>query len=233
MKKLSSALFIMSFCLLSCTNTINKDNFTELSNISSVKKEINYYPLKKDMSWTYKLQQFQDGQSNNKFKEMTMFVAEEKNDPDSKQFVLRRSYPNSTTQPNPSLAKVFPDRLELSRYVQQEIFSQYNTPTKTKDYIISLKFPINVGDSWGGRDFAGGKEKISVQGFETITVPAGTFDCVKINHNLKYDNGKEDNLYYWYGANVGMVKLHEEITVSIGGPFMKMSSDGELINKSF
>ena len=31
-----------------------------------------------------------------------------------------------------------------------------------------MKFPVNVGESWEGREFNGGTETISVKGFEKL-----------------------------------------------------------------
>lgn len=233
MKKLLLLSFA-SILLASCTSETNNlqplvENETASQiNSKKTKDDTNYYPLKKDMSWTYKLTQTQDGQGNNKFKEMTMSVVDEKNETGFKSYVLKRYYPNSSIQPNQTLAKVFGDHIELSRYVQQELFNIPNLPTRTKDYIISMKFPLKEGDSWGGRDFPDGTELISVKGHETITVPFGTFDCVKVNHHLTYKNGKSDDLFYWYAPNIGMVKLHEEITVQLGDKFVKMAAEGDL-----
>lgn len=236
MKKIIFLLFISTIVVSACSNNNIKELNQDTSISSAKKEEINYYPLKNGLSWTYKLTQTQNGQSNNKFKEMTMSVIDEKQEDGYKSYVLKRFYPDSNIQPNQTLAKVFTDRIELSRYVQPEIFSNLNstmaknsTNLKTNNYIISMKFPLTVGDSWSGRDFKEGVETISVEKFETITVPAGTFDCVKVKHNLKYNAGNEDNLYYWYGANKGMVKLHEEITIQYGGQLLKMAADGELI----
>lgn len=232
MKKLLLLSFA-SILFVACSETTNLQPAVEndiLSQISSkkTKDDTNYYPLKKDMSWTYKLTQTQDGQGNNKFKEMTMSVVDEKNEDAFKSYVLKRYYSNSSIQPNQTLAKVFNDHIELSRYVQQELFNTTNLPARTKDYIISMKFPVSEGDSWSGRDFPDGTELISVKGHESITVPFGTFDCVKVNHHISYKNGKSDDLFYWYSPNIGMVKLHEEITVQLGDRFVKMEADGEL-----
>lgn len=233
MKKVKLALgIIFSISTLLSCSTNNTNVLEPISEISSIKKEVNYYPLKKGMSWTYKLEQFQDGQSNNKFKEMTMSVVEEKKVDNINQFVLNRSYPDAPIQPKPSLAKVFSDRIEMSRYVQPEALNALNE-ARTKDYIISIKFPVNVGESWEGREFNGGTETISVKGLEKLETPAGTFECVKVNHHIQYNNGKEDDLFYWYGENTGMVKLREEITIQLGDKFVKMAAEGTLVKKNF
>lgn len=235
MKKLL-LLSLASILFVACSEGNNFQSSLEneqTSILASSKKtndNANYYPLKKDMAWTYKLTQSRDGQSNNKFKEMTMSVVDEKNEDGFKSYVLKRYYPNSSIQPNQTLAKVFSDHIELSRYIQQEVFNTTKLPSRTKDYIISMKIPMKDGESWEGRDFSEGTELISVKGYETITVPFGTFDCIKINHHLSYKNGKSDDLFYWYAPNIGMIKLHEEITIQLGDRFVKMAADGELTN---
>jgi hypothetical protein len=50
-------------------------------------------------------------------------------------------------------------------------------------------------------------------GLETITVPAGTFDCVKIYFHQKRDNEISDE-YAWYAQGVGQVKYS-------GGQYVK------------
>ena len=94
-----------------------------------------------------------------------------------------------------------------------------------------MQLPFETNHSWEGRIFQGGKEEISILGFEEVVVPAGKFNALKVQHHLTYNNGKDDTLVYWYAENVGNVKLHEEVTIQLGEQWMKLKADGVL--KSF
>jgi hypothetical protein len=47
-----------------------------------------------------------------------------------------------------------------------------------------------------------------VEGFETITTPAGTFECVKISQDSKIQSIVSTTIHsvYWYSENIGTVK---------------------------
>jgi hypothetical protein len=189
-----------------------------------------YYPLEMGRSWTYLLEQSQNDQPNTKFKTMIMRVESNGTEGEAQTAVLRRSYPDSDIKPTPTLAKRFGDRVELSRYHEQvlrESFALQEPALRGKNFIIALQMPFESGKAWEGRLFQGGSETIRVVGFETVTVPAGTFQALKMEHHLRYDNGKEDFLNYWYAPDVGMVKLYEELTFYYG-QWLKFRSTGVL-----
>lgn len=189
-----------------------------------------YYPLEMGRSWTYLLEQNQNDQPNTKFKTMIMRVESNGTEGEAQTAVLRRSYPDSDIKPTPTLAKRFGDRVELSRYHEQvlrESFALQEPALRGKNFIIAMQLPFESGKSWEGRLFQGGTETIRVLGYETLTVPAGTFQTLKIEHHLRYDNGKEDFLNYWYAPDVGMVKLYEELTLYYG-QWLKFRSTGVL-----
>ncbi|GIW21944.1 MAG: hypothetical protein KatS3mg068_0951 [Candidatus Sericytochromatia bacterium] len=228
MKKL--LLFTISILLLSCSNNgsnfINTDIISFSKNLEDIR---NYYPLNKNNTWTYSLEQFQDDKPNTKFKEMTISVLESKDN----YAIIKRFYPDSTVQPYLTKALLYDNRIELSRYellinlLINDIKSMIGNLALNS--IDILKTPLKKGNTWEGRIFTGGKEIITIEGNEIIEVPAGRFDALKVNHKIKYDNSMEDNLYYWYSKNIGTVKMYEEITLFLNnGQFIKLKSIGNL-----
>lgn len=171
-----------------------------------------YYPMTPGLQWTYALEQFQDDQDNTRFKTMTI-TAEAETAPTS--IILRRSYPDSTVQPRPSLARRLTDRVLLSHY-EGSLMGGFDTfeksPAPTTGFITALQAPLTIGQSWPGRAFKGGTETLSVAAAETLYLPAGKFETLRIEHHLRYDNGREDVLRYWYAPEVGLVKMYEEIS---------------------
>jgi hypothetical protein len=197
--------------------------------LSQLSAHNNYYPIAQGQRSTYSLEQFQNGQPNTKFREMTITVEALPSANGATQAILRRSYPDSSVQPNPSQAKVYDDRVELSRYNGRLAPEIFNLPlSRTQDYITVLKHPLTPGASWEGRSFQGGTETISVVGPETLTVPAGRYNTLKVRHHLRYDNGREDNLYYWYAPGVGMVRMEEEISMYLQEQWVRFSATGVL-----
>jgi hypothetical protein len=91
-----------------------------------------------------------------------------------------------------------------------------------------LSFPPQAGQSWTGRVWTFAKETLTAQGWEQITVPAGTYKAWHVTHRIAYDDGRSDNLGYWYAPGTGMIKAHEESTLVMGGQATKYSVDGEL-----
>ena len=87
-----------------------------------------------------------------------------------------------------------------------------------------LKNNFSVGDSWSGSGTFVGTEDYSattyVIGIEEISVPAGTFSCIKLktefNSSNDYLNGTR---YMWLAKDVGIVKLvyqHSDGSVTYG-----------------
>ncbi len=225
-----STLILLSSILSSCSsnNLVLEQNTSKYNSLNKEKTVNDFYPINTGKTWTYSLKQYQDEQPNTKFNEMTISIVNNTKEQGFDSAVMKRFYPNSSIQPNQTLAKIFPDHIELSRYVQQSIFESLGAKVnKSIDYIDILNSPLQSGTNWQGRTFKGGTEMIEIIGQEDVTVEAGTFKAIKTRHHLIYDNGKEDNLYYWYADGIGMVKLHEEITMYIK-QWVKMKSDGEL-----
>lgn len=186
-----------------------------------------YYPLETGRHWTYSLKQYQNGKlkDNNRFREMHMEVKELEAQRGVKQAILQRSYTYAPDMvPNPTLAKQFKNRVELSRYQPQFMDIYPQLQAESQGYLTILQMPFVTGHQWPGR---APQETVVIQGFEQINTPAGTFRALKTNHQLKYDDGRENNLYYWYAKNVGMVKLSEEATIYFG-EWIHVKSEGQL-----
>ena len=201
-----------------------------------------YYPVAAGHSWTFELSQTQNGSDNTKYKTMNMFTEPLPPENGAERAVLRRTYPGVNVTPTPSLIQRFADRVELSRYkdpaparlepLALQLPAEMPLPallpgSRGVNFVTAMQMPLNLGNSWEGRVFQGGTETVSVKGEETVVVPAGTFQTLVIEHHLRYDNGKEDYLRYWYAPGIGMVKLHEELTAYFG-QWLKLSSTGVL-----
>lgn len=216
----NSFILLFSLFSFSCTNNsiIENENIISLNKVESI---IDYYPLKKGSNWQYSLEQFQDDKPNTKFREMIISI-EDSNDNYS---IIKRFYPNSTIQPNMTKALISDEKIELSRYDLLE----NNMNIFGINSIDILKAPLKKGNYWEGRIFNGGTETIIVEGKEKLKVIAGTFETIKINHKIKYNNGREDNLYYWYAKNIGTIKMYEEVSLQTSSnKWIKMKSIGVL-----
>lgn len=210
-----------------------------------------YYPTAAGHRWTFALEQTQNGSDNTKFKTMHMSTEALPPEGGAERAIYRRVYPDSTVTPTPSLAKRFPDRIELSRWqppadARQTASDSFGLqmpvalpagarpaplPNRTNGYIVAMQLPFEPGKAWEGRSFTGGSETIAIKGFEDLTVPAGKFRALVVEHHLRYDNGREDYLRYWYAPGVGMVKMYEELTAYFG-QWLKFRSTGVLTEYS-
>ncbi len=219
---LCTGLFLITACATSNSNSASRPMSPNPS-LQRLSTDVlsRYYPMAPGMQWTYALEQFQDDKDNTRFKSMTI-TAEAETTPTA--IILRRAYPDSTVQPRPSLARRLTDRILLSHYenpllsagtlLSQTFFDNavQDTPSPTTGFITALQAPLSVGQSWPGRAFKGGTETILVAGIETLSLPAGNFEALRIEHHLNYDNGQKDVLRYWYAPEVGLVKMYEEIS---------------------
>lgn len=242
---MKAPLLCLALLLTACQATPSLAPTLTPTRLQSQRSAISpYYPIENGRSWTYSLEQSQNGEDNTKFKTMTMTAESLPADGAVEQAVLRRSYPDSGVVPNATLVRRFGDRVELSRYQPTPPTNGDSgllsvlTPNGANlaaglatsrgiNFITVLQLPFAPGTSWEGRIFNGGTETVSVVGEETLDLPAGRFKTLKIEHHKRYANGKEDFLYYWYAPGVGMVKLYEELTFYYG-QWLKFRSTGVL-----
>lgn len=88
-----------------------------------------------------------------------------------------------------------------------------------------LRFPaaVRIGQSWKweGKEVVDRKNIIEsrvegmVEGRETVTVPAGEFDCLKVNVKTVSSDGTVSTSTQWLASGVGIVKA--EVGIDAGG----------------
>jgi len=71
-----------------------------------------------------------------------------------------------------------------------------------------LEFPLRTGDATRLVDNGGERQTtLTVTAFETVTVPAGTFEnCARIEIAVKWQNGKRYAGIVWLAEGIGVVK---------------------------
>lgn len=107
----------------------------------------------------------------------------------------------------------------IERSAEGVTLSRYQKPEDGS--ITVLKWPLTPGSSWPGRSWAQAQETIQVAGTESVRVPAGLYEAVRLDHVIRYQTGSTDELHYWYAPGVGMVKAIEGLTVDLGqGPVL-------------
>lgn len=106
---------------------------------------------------------------------------------------------------------------QIARNAQQVVLSRYQHPEEGS--LTVLRFPPTKGQSWSGRQWSQAAETIVCDGTASVTVPAGTYVATCTTHHIRYQDGREDQLHYWYASGVGMVKAIEGLTMDVGqGP---------------
>ena len=91
--------------------------------------------------------------------------------------------------------------------------------TKEGDYVydkplLRIPFPVKVGQewTWDGKEFVNDEtHTVNIKGkaskFETIKLPAGIFETLKVETTLETSNGTKNLLTEWYAKDIGMVKM--------------------------
>lgn len=163
------------------------------------------YPVEPGTEWAYQtLQKRNDGSFSERWMKMRIISAQKLGDGVT-EAVLERESPNG---PMPTTRiRVHPDKVVLTR-----LASSPDGPSLT-----ILKLPPAVGETWPGRPYANGnQETIAAQGWEDVTVPAGTFRAWRVDQTVTYAQGGSDTLNYWYAPGVGTVKMVERVTLWMG-----------------
>jgi hypothetical protein len=70
-----------------------------------------------------------------------------------------------------------------------------------------IKDPAVVGDSWSEPGDLNIKVTVGRVG-EEVTVPAGTFQTVRLDWTMRLKSGRTDTISTWYARGVGMVKRY-------------------------
>ncbi|HCA42524.1 MAG TPA: hypothetical protein DEP28_04645 [Bacteroidetes bacterium] len=80
-----------------------------------------------------------------------------------------------------------------------ESLNEIITETNISQAYTAIKYPVNIGDEWFLQRLSGNfnfyKKYIDVV---NLSVPAGTFECIKIKKIVKNDSGVENNNYEYY-----------------------------------
>jgi hypothetical protein len=88
-------------------------------------------------------------------------------------------------------------------------YTIFNERYETGDRV--LRWPIVAGDSWAGRPRPEYLEwRYTTRGWETVTVPAGRYDAVRVDTSRVLHNGKTELVTSaWYAPGVGMVRWED------------------------
>lgn len=205
----------------------------------------NLYPLAVGTRWEYRLTQFKNGQPTGRIDTMASEVVEARQTADGLLAKVQRHYGNMALPATEALVTAKAVRLARWPEAAGEAVRSSSVPPwpfasahgqdghRLTDQELTtsldvLHFPLVVGDAWTGRVWTFAKETLTSRGWDTVTTPAGTFRAWHVTHRLAYDDGRADNLAYWYAPGVGMVKAREENTLAVNGTPTRYSVEGEL-----
>lgn len=176
------------------------------------------YPLTPGLQWEYRLRQ---RQGNGPIQERTLtmgVIRAEEVAPGVTEAVLERHYPNLT----PPLTRV---RHHADRVVLSRLTDPVDGPS-----ITIMKLPLVMGMTWPGRALGGGhREDLFAKGLESIDIPAGHFEAQRVDHLIRYAQGGDDTLSYWYAPGAGMIKMIERSTLESNGHPVHLEVTGELM----
>lgn len=163
------------------------------------------YPVNPGTLWEYQtLQKRNDGTFSERWMKMRITSAQALS-AGVTEAVLERESPSGQAQP--TRVRVHPDKVVLTR-----LASSPDGPSLT-----ILKTPPVATETWPGRPYSNGnRETVMPQGWEDVTVPAGTFRAWRVDQKIDYAQGGSDTLNYWYAPGVGTVKIVERVTLWMG-----------------
>jgi hypothetical protein len=99
-------------------------------------------------------------------------------------------------------------KIKLLLFITKEGNYVYDKP------LLRIPFPVQVGQewTWDGKEFVNDEtHTVNIKGkatkFETIALPAGTFETLKVETTLQTSNGTKNVLTEWYAKDYGMVKM--------------------------
>lgn len=108
------------------------------------------------------------------------------------------------------------DREHVRQDEKGVYFHNFNSGSKVTPPIMVLKYPIKPGTTWGGM-FAINREQkgsyLAESSEETIDVPAGKFQTVRVEMKVELAGGKH-KVNYWFSENVGMVKQSWDLVLN-------------------
>jgi len=99
-------------------------------------------------------------------------------------------------------------KIKLLLFITKEGNYVYDKP------LLRVPFPVQIGQewSWDGKEFVNDEtHTVNLKGkaakLETITLPTGTFETLKVETTLETSNGTKNLLTEWYAKDLGMVKM--------------------------
>lgn len=108
--------------------------------------------------------------------------------------------------------------IDLFLFISKEMKTEYPSPP------LQLPKRIFVGQEWvwegikvENEDSITVRTVAKVIGEESITVPAGTFDALRIQFDITTSEGEHSVINQWIAKNVGRVKMH---VIMDGGGFI-------------
>lgn len=99
-------------------------------------------------------------------------------------------------------------KIKLLLFLTKEGNYVYDRP------LLRIPFPVKVGQewTWDGKEYVNDEThtvniKAKVSKFEKITLPAGSFETLRVETTLETSNGTKNVLTEWYAKDLGMVKM--------------------------
>jgi hypothetical protein len=99
-------------------------------------------------------------------------------------------------------------KIKLLLFITKEGNYVYDKP------LMRVPFPVKIGQewSWNGKEFINDEtHTVNLKGkaskIETITLPAGKFETLKVETTLETSEGTKNILTEWYAKDFGMVKM--------------------------
>lgn len=107
-------------------------------------------------------------------------------------------------------------KIKLLLFITKEGNYVYNKP------LLRVPFPVKIGQEWNwdGKEFINDEtHAVNLKGkaskIETITIPAGKFETLKVETTLETSEGTKNILTEWYTIDLGMVKM--QVSIEGGG----------------
>ena len=121
----------------------------------------------------------------------------------------------------------YPSTAEIYLIVTDDAALVYGTSSSpTTECQTYLPFPLSVGESWSYQ-LLNLIAYCSIVSYESVTVPAGTFDdCYEVY--TTYESGSSVDVYEWYAPDVGLVK-NNNVSINTG----LITATFELTSKNF
>jgi len=108
--------------------------------------------------------------------------------------------------------------IDLQQEIDIFLFITHSVDVKYGEPAQMIGLPLAQGETWEwtGIEYIGDNvDTLFItaiySGDETITTPAGEFDCKKVNYVIKKSSGKITRYYEWRTPGIGLVKLEADL----------------------